>query len=251
MTTTIPALPALVPGRLRHVRRHPIRDGFEYGIYAWLVDLDDLPRLPRPLRALATFRAGDHIGDPMLSLRANVEAACAEHGHDVTGDRIVMLANARSLGYVFDPISVFWCLRADGSLRCIVAEVHNTYGGRHAYVTELDDHDSARIPKEFYVSPFFTVDGVYDLRCSIDDGQVRLVIRLEQDGRPVFVASFRGDVKPLSPGRLIRTCLRYPLLTYRIALLIRWRGVRLWLRRLPVVPRRTTDASDSPKEFAS
>lgn len=244
----MPQLPALVPGHLRHIRRRPIRDGFEYRIYQWLVDIDDLPRLPWYLRPFATFRSSDHIGDPTGSLRSNIEAVCAEQGHDVTGDRIVMLANARSLGYVFDPISVFWCLTADGSVRCIVAEVHNTYGGRHAYVTELDQHDSARITKEFYVSPFITVDGVYDLRCAVDGDQVRLVIRLEQDEEPVFVASFRGKAEPLTRGRLIRTTLRYPFITYRVALLIRWHGIRLWLRRLPVVPRRTPD---SAKEIVS
>lgn len=217
-------------------------------MYSWLVDVDDLPRLPWYLRLFASFRARDHVGDPERSLRANVEAVCAEHGFDVSGDRIVMLASPRSLGYVFNPISVFWCFKADGPLRTVVAEVHNTYGGRHAYVTALDDHDSARIAKDFYVSPFFTVEGAYDLRCSLTEDDVRLVIRLDQDDRPVFVGSFRGTTTPLSRGGLLRMVVRYPFMSYRVAALIRWRGIRLWLRRLPVVPRR---ARDSQKELVS
>lgn len=252
MTTTVPSLPALVPGRVRHVRRHPIRDGFDYRVYQWLVDVDHLPRLPWFLRPFASFRASDHIGDPQRSLRANIEKVCADAGFHVTGDRIIMLANARSLGYVFDPLSLFWCITPAGEVRCIVAEVHNTYGGRHAYVTDLDANDSARIAKDFYVSPFLTVEGAYDLRCHLRDESVQTVVRLDQDERPVFVASFRGTAEPLSPGRLMRTVLRYPLITYRIAFLIRLRGIRLWLRRLPVVPRRTTEPTTEPKkEFVS
>ena len=75
-----------------------------------------------------------------------------------------MLANARFLGYVFDPLTVFWCFAADGSLRCVVAEVHNTYGERHAYLLRPEADGTAEVGKEFYVSPFNDVSGRYDFR---------------------------------------------------------------------------------------
>ena len=81
-----------------------------------------------------------------------------------------MLASARSgagrASYVFNPLSTHWCYRADGSLACIVAEVHNTYGQRHAYVLRPDEAGRAQADKEFYVSPFFEVDGRYLMRFS-------------------------------------------------------------------------------------
>ncbi len=108
---------AIYDTRIAHVRHTPLRNAFSYRSYAWLVDLDDLPRPPRSLRALAQFRAEDHLGEPDRTLRQNVDALLALHGVDLSGGRILMLANARVLGYVFNPLSVFWCHHADGSLR--------------------------------------------------------------------------------------------------------------------------------------
>ena len=72
-----------------------------------------------------------------------------------------MLAHARVLGYVFNPLTVYWCHRPDGTLACVVAEVHNTYRQRHAYLLPADDRGRAEVPKQFYVSPFYPVDGRY------------------------------------------------------------------------------------------
>ena len=94
---------ALYECRISHVRTAPLRNAFRYRGYQWLVDLDDLPRLPPWLRPLASFRARDHLGDPLRSIRANVDSYLAGRGIDLNGGRIVMLANARVLGYVFNP----------------------------------------------------------------------------------------------------------------------------------------------------
>ncbi len=107
----------------------------------WLVDLDELAELDRRLwafghdrRALTTIRARDHLGDPSRSIKANLLAYLAEHGVDLEGGRVSLLTNARVLGYVFNPLSVYYCHAAGGELRCVVAEVHNTYGERHCYL---------------------------------------------------------------------------------------------------------------------
>ncbi|MDJ0429145.1 DUF1365 family protein, partial [Rhodococcus fascians] len=67
---------------------------------------------------------------------------------------VTALLNARVLGYVFNPLSVYWCHDVDGSLRCVIAEVHNTYGQRHSYLIRPDGSDRAEVDKQFYVSPF-------------------------------------------------------------------------------------------------
>ena len=84
-----------------------------------------------------------------------------------------MLANARTLGYVFDPLTVYWCYAADGSLEGVLAEVHNTYGERHGYVVEVDERGTGHADKEFYVSPFFGVFGDYQLKFVHEAGQGR------------------------------------------------------------------------------
>ena len=131
---TAPA--AIYRTAISHVRRTPLHNAFTYRSYSWYVDVDHLPLLPRLLRPLAEFRVADHLGDPDGTLRGNVERYLALQGITLDGGRITMLASARVLGHVFNPLSVYWCHDASGELRCVVAEVHNTYGERHCYLLE-------------------------------------------------------------------------------------------------------------------
>ena len=146
-----------------------------------------------------------------------------------------MLTNARTLGYVFDPLTVFWCYAADGRLEGVVAEVHNTYGERHGYVVEVDDRGRGQADKAFYVSPFFGVFGSYQLKFTLDGDRVGAFITLRQHDQVVFTASFTGSAVPLTTRRIITSALRHPFMPQRVALLIRLHGVWLWARRLPVV----------------
>ncbi|GHE09858.1 DUF1365 domain-containing protein [Klenkia taihuensis] len=229
-------LPALYDVQVGHRRTHPLENAFEYGGYLWLVDLDDLPRLPRGLRWAARFTAADHLGDPAAPIKDNVVRFAALHGVDDVA-RVVMMANARSGPHVFNPLSTHWCYRSDGSLACIVAEVHNTYGERHAYLLHPDDAGRAEAEKDFYVSPFNTVDGRYLMRFSGPGDQLHVTMALQVGGRTPFVATLRGRARAAGTGTVVRTILRWPLMSLWVAALIRWQGIRLWARRLPVVPR--------------
>jgi uncharacterized protein len=227
--------PSLYAVDVGHVRYQRIRRGLRHRTYLWLVDLDQLPRLPRYLRPVARFRSRDHLGDPDATIRANLDAYLARHGE--RADRIVMLAHAYSLGYVFNPLTLFWCLDAGGEVRCVVAEVHNTYGERHCYLLRPDPDGRAEVDKQFYVSPFLTVDGRYRMTVPPPGETLTVTVGLHQDGRPALVATLRGDRRPASTRELLRVLARYPAVTYRTAALIRRHGVALWLRRLPVVRR--------------
>ena len=201
-------------------------------MYQWLVDLDAVPRR-------LGFRSSDHLGDPRLPIKANVETYLA--GNDATlgdGGRVVMLAHARVLGHVFNPLSVFWCYRADGRLAAVIAEVHNTYGVRHAYLLRPDADDCAETAKRFRVSPFFDVVGSYEVRCTLRADLVSTAVTLRRHGEVVFVASFSGRPKPATAGKVTRTLFTQPLMTQRVSALIRIHGVWLWGRGLPVQPRR-------------
>ena len=171
-------------GHVMHQRFAPFRRVFRHELYQWLVDLDDVPRMPPLMRPLASFSAADHLGDERLSISENVERFVALQGVDITDGRVLMLANARVLGHVFDPLSVFWCFDAAGTLRCIVAEVRNTYGERHAYLLEPDTGGRAETDKRLYVSPFFDVSGRYQLRFRLDEDLVGTTIVLRRSGEP-------------------------------------------------------------------
>ena len=241
----LPALPALVSGRVFHHRPGPVRHKFRNQAYQWLVDLDAVPRQPWYLAPFARFRSADHLGDPDASIKANVEAFLAVSGIAL-GDhgRIVMLANARVLGYVFDPLTVFWCYDSAGTLACIVAEVHNTYGQRHAYLLHPDAKGRSETSKEFYVSPFFDVSGTYGLTFTLTPDTVAATVILRHADNVTFSATFRGSPQPATSRALARTLLRSPLMPQRVSALIHAHGVWLWLRRLPLQPRPQHDRQE-------
>ncbi len=234
MTAVLPVTPALVDGSVSHTRRTPFRHAFRYRAYQWLVDLDDLPRLPIALRPFASFRAADHLGDGDRSIKANVLTFLQLHDVDLGHGRILMLANARVLGHVFDPLSVFWCLDPDGRLVRIIAEVHNTYGERHAYLLDPDLAGRATVDKALYVSPFFSVDGHYELQFSLSATRVRTTVTLRHGEEIPFSATFSGRVTTYRQGALLRLLAKRPLMSQRVSLLIRLQGIRLWSRGLKV-----------------
>ncbi len=149
--------------RITHGRTERVGHGFAYRHPMWLVDLDAVPVLPRGLRIIGSFDARDHLGDPLSSIRKNVDAFLGLHDLDVAGGHVLMLANAWSFGYTFNPLSVFWCYDRDGELVAVIAEVHNTYRERHCYLLRPDALGRAEADKAFYVSPFFAVDGRYEM----------------------------------------------------------------------------------------
>ena len=230
-------LPALYDAVVTHSRRERVRRTFSHRIYLWLVDLDALPVLPRWLRPFGRFEAADHLGAPERSIRANLDAWLATQGVDLAGGRVVMLANARSLGYVFNPITLYWCSRPDGRTECVVAEVHNTYSERHCYLLRPDSNGWANTDKEFYVSPFLEMGGGYEMKVSRPGQDLSVAVSLRQHGATVFAVGLRGTRHPATRRRLVATLVRDPFGSYRVAALIRLHGICLWLRRMPVLPR--------------
>ena len=232
---------APAPGRLyattiRHARTAPLRNAFSYRSHTWLVDLDDLPRLPGPLGPLASFRAADHIGRPDRSIRDNIVAFLEANGVSLARGRVLMLAGPRVLGVVFNPITVHWCYDED-DLVAVVVEVHNTYGDRHAYLVRPDADGRATAPKAMYVSPFNEVDGHYSVRVPEPGERVHVAVTLHRAGQPPFVATMTGPGRAATTGAVLRTFLRQPFEPLRVMARIRWQGIRLWVRGLPVVNR--------------
>ncbi|GAA1616143.1 MULTISPECIES: DUF1365 domain-containing protein [Kribbella] len=213
----LPPLPAIVTGFVRHGRSGRVRHAFRHRVYQWLVDLDDVPRLPWYLRPLARFDRRDHV---------DVRRYLADNGIQYDG-RVVMLANARVLGHVFDPLTVYWCLDSP----YVVAEVHNTYGERHLYLLRPDADGNAHTTKDFRVSPFYEVTGSYHLTFALDQEHVRVQVTLSQKGSAVFGASFDGVPRPATRRAVLGVAVRMPLMTQRVSALIRMHGVWLWLRR--------------------
>jgi DUF1365 family protein len=241
MLTQAPT-PAIYRTTITHSRQAPVRHSFEYRSYSWYVDVDELPRLPWWLRPFARFRAADHFSGAAPSrgsLRDRLSDFFTDHDLAAPEGRITALLQARVFGYVFNPLSLFWCHDRDGRLRHVIAEVHNTYGERHAYLLPPADLPVVTA-KEFYVSPFNQVDGYYLVQAPRPDSEVDITVALHRDHRqafPVFTANMRGQRRPATARQVAIMQIISPLAPLVVSARIRIQGIKLWLRRVPVVPR--------------
>jgi len=212
-----------------------------------LLELDELPTLGLKLfqynrAGLFSFQDKDH-GDGR-DLQAWLDGLLAQKGIVAKGSRRV-LCYPRIMGYVFNPLSVWFCDDAQGRLAAIIYEVHNTYEERHAYVlpvgadTALVQHGCT---KDFYVSPFLSRDCSYAFRIRPPGEDVAIVVHEEEAGAPILDAGFAGRRRALSDGALARMLLVYPLMTLKVVAAIHFEAVRLMLkgmRRYPHAPKAT------------
>jgi DUF1365 family protein len=224
----------IIRGVVLHKRRAPFTHALKFANYMWEIELTK----PLPAFVARRLKPADHFGGEAPSVLEAVKTFAASAEENVRpDDRVVMVTSLRTTGYVFNPLSVYWCYGSDGVCRWAIMEIHNTYGDRHAHVIHPDAQGKAKVSKEFYVSPFFTIDGEYETRTSIDGDNVVLVVNLFQNNEFVFSASFTGKAKEASQLNRLFAVIRTPFSTLQAMTRIRIHGIWLWLRRLPVIAR--------------
>lgn len=230
----------LLAGKVRHRRTQPFLYQLEHDVFYFALDLAELDEVAarsrligRNRRAVVGFRDADHLPTPARDLDADVRAHLRSEGHEPAGWRITLITNLRILGYVFNPASFYLCRDGAGTLRVVIVEVHNTFGERHLYTLQPGAPDAAftaSMPKEFFVSPFISIDGRYAVHVRDEDEGLRIAIVLRQDGEVRLSTSVVLERRPLTDGALLQLLLRHPLMTQRTMGLIHLHAIRLWLR---------------------
>jgi len=246
-----------------HARFAPRDHRFLYRIFLFAIDLDELETLPRQLaffsvgrRNLYSFRDGDFLpthektsapaspacnlsGYPPRTLKERVIAYAGLHQVDLTGGRIVLVTLPRVFGYLFNPVSFYFCYDRHGAPAAAIAEVTNTFREVKPFFLGPDACDfergefRLRVPKHFYVSPYSDVDVAFDF--TLRAPGERLSIQIDDYVGPVrtLTSTLTGPRRTLTSARLAWFTLKYPFLTLRIVGLIHWHALRLWWKKVP------------------
>jgi DUF1365 family protein len=250
---------ALYVGRVMHARLKPFRHRFAYRVFTCLFDVDEIPSLAARLRLLAHNRFGlfsfhdrDHGPRDGSPLRPWVERRLAEAGIAIGRGRIELLCFPRLLGYVFNPLSIFFCRDESGRLAAIVYEVKNTFGDQHAYVLPAGARQDPSQPvthqtdKTFYVSPFIHMECTYRFRLTEPGDRLAVLIRQTDAAGELLVATLTGTRRALDDRSLALAFLRHPLMTLKVIAAIHWEALRLWVKGARLVPRPQPNAALPP-----
>lgn len=234
--------PALYTGAVMHRRFSPRPHRFRYRGF-WLLVNVDRPREPRlallsqnrfSLFSLFDRDYGDGSGRP---LGDQARALLAAHNIDIANGSIELLCMPRTLGYSFNPLSIYFCRYADGALAALIYEVHNTFGQRHSYVLPAAGkrvyHSCA---KQFYVSPFLEMDMTYDFAVAEVAERLAISIRVRRGETLMMSACVAADRRPLTDFALLSCFLRIPLVSFKVIAAIHWEALRLWWKGFRFIP---------------
>jgi uncharacterized protein len=233
---------SLYIGSVMHRRLHPRRHHFRYRSFWLLLDLDELAGLSAGLRWFSYNRPNlfslydrDHGDGSATPLRTQIARQLAAADIDLGDGRVRLLCMPRTFGHCFNPLSIFFCHYADGSLAAIVYQVHNTFAQRHSYIIPVagaGDTVHQRCRKLFYVSPFMDMELRYDFRIVGPNQRIAVGICATSRGAPVLHAALAGARHPLSDGNLLRMSFHMPAITLKVMAAIHWEALKLFAKRI-------------------
>jgi len=245
-----PAAPVvLYRGKVMHARWRPVQHRFTYNVMNLLIDLDRLDDADQQSllfgvnrAAIFSFHERDHGNRTSANLSQYARTLAAKRGVDLSGGRVLLLCYPRVLGYVFNPLSIYFCYGASGNLALLIYEVRNTFGEMYSYVLPVQNMPGERAiqqnqDKEFYVSPFMEMRTHYRFSISPPARHVRVRILQMNEQGAMFAAAFHGRRRRLTGPRLLRALFGLPFLTFKVFAAIHWEALRLWLKGVPYVAR--------------
>ena len=231
---------SLYVGSVFHRRLKPKPHRFRYRLFWLLIDLEELDDLDRRLKVFSHNRFNlfslfdrDHGDGGASSLGAQARELLAAHGIDAGGP-IRLLCMPRTLGYGFNPLSVYFCSRTDGALAALIYQVHNTFGERHSYVLPVDGRGGAACGRPARRRSSSAPSCRWD--CGTNSMRRRraetltLAIRASGPDGPVLRAALAGERRELTDAALLKAALSAPLEAMKTTAAIHWEALRLWAK---------------------
>ena len=227
-----------------HRRRQPRENAFRYRVAYLCLGLAELESatgrwLKLDRRGLVAFHRADHGPRDGTDLLRWLRGILVEHGLDEVCDGDVQLMTLpRMLGYVFNPVSFWFCRDRFGGLRAVLCEVNNTFGESHCYLVHHDDRRPLEADewlegrKVFHVSPFLPVEGCYRFRFRLDERIAHVDVNYHDAGELVLATSVGGRRAELRDRTVLRHFLGNPTMTLGVIARIHWQALQLWRKRV-------------------
>lgn len=247
---------AIYTGHVAHTR--PGKHRLRYRVFMLALDLDELDAADARLRLFSHNRANllsvhdrDHGERIAAPIKPQIEAKLRDAGIAWDGGRIVLLTMPRLFNYVFNPLSVYFCWRRDGSLAALAHEVSNTFGERHFYVLPPHEQSGAitqSCDKEFFVSPFLEMGLRYEFRVTPPGETTRFAMTVKRGEDIALTASFAGQFRALNDANLFRAWASHPAMTFVVIAGIHWEALKMWLKGVRFIgrPRRSASPPSTP-----
>jgi DUF1365 family protein len=229
-------------GKVVHRRLFPVRYRFVYRVFSVLLDIDRVAEAARTTWLFSYnrfnvfgFYESDHGPRDGSGLRPWIDGVLARAKIDLEGGSVRLLCFPRVLGYVFSPLSLWYCQHRDGRLKAVLCEVRNTFGESHGYLLHADGADldwpvRQTCGKSFHVSPFISMEAEYHFRLARPGDALSVAIREYQCGQPMLVAVQSGHGRPFDTPGLVWALLTTPLMTFKVIGMIHWQALKIWLR---------------------
>jgi DUF1365 family protein len=241
-----------------HHRLEPLRNRFVYRIFMFCLDLDELDSLHSSMRLFSrnrfnifSFRDKDHLDFGKPTLRGNILEYLEKNGISLNNGKIFLVTHIRMFGYVFNPVSFYYCYDEHGDPVCAVPEVGNTFGELKPYLMRGEDRTAEgfrrKVTKFFYVSPFIDLDAEFDFNLHLPGEKLHVTVDDSKDGKKFFVTAVHGIRKQLTDARLLWYVVRFPFITLQVIGLIHWQAFKLYLKKLPFLKK--TDNPELQKEI--
>ncbi len=224
-------------GFVTHKRFKPIKHFFIYKTFSVLFDLSELEELHKKISIfsynkfnLFSFYNKDHGDRNGKNLSDWVKSYLKRYDLKFEISKIKLLCFPRIFGYVFNPLSIFYCYEGN-KLKVILYEVKNTFNEQHTYVFSINDNKkiiSQHCEKKFYVSPFIEMETFYNFRLSEPNEQLKVLIKQTDKKDKILTATQFGKKQKMSTRRLLINFFTHPLMTFKIILGIHYEALRLW-----------------------
>lgn len=227
-----------------HHRLSPKEHKFNYRFFSFYLDLDEIDQLAqenmifsRNRFNLFSFYDKDHLEIGQKSTKENISRYLLDNGIDIKGGRIMLLGYLRIFGYVFNPVSFYFCFDAHDQPVCVVCEIGNTFGELKPFLIKNDKLSRLKFKdeqvKHYYISPFMRLDDRLEFKLEIPGEQLNIKINTKRKNGRVLLTSMEGAKKPLSTSTMLKYALLIPFETLKVIVLIHWHALMLFLKKIP------------------